>query len=224
MANKHPDPRDINSVAGSAIGAEGAEGPGGPDNRDRDNPDSRNLGQVAKDILAAAEYQLGTMTDESRSTKYAGSGDISYIANGALSVFAKIGKLMFSDTSNQRTTGAFALDQKDSMFFSSAGETKLGSLNISTVDGHKLNEESAKTPSTNYSPTKPWYKRLFPSFSTKELVQIAVLELLQDQLLKAISRRVDERIEETILAKDIGTIIIDTQEFEDRILADQLLD
>ncbi len=216
MENKHPDPRDANAVAGSAVGSRTAE-------EQRSSAtvvvplNNKSLKNVGNQVVSAAKWHVSSMVDSVNATKYAGNPGVNYIAGGALSILAKAGQLLFSDTSNQPGKGALNVDQKNSFFQSSGAETKVGTLDISTIDGKRVNPQSDKSPSSSFGPVKAWLKSLFPSFPTKTLVQIAVLELLQ-AALKELDQNKEETKEEITRKDDIGLIIVDNQEIEDRIL------
>jgi len=71
-------------------------------------------------------------------------------------------------------------------------------------------------PRFNSTPTRPWIKKLFPTLSSNSLVTITILELVQVALLEAIfGESKDYRI--TKDRKDLGAIIVDNQEIENRL-------
>jgi len=183
-------------------------------------PTENDLGTAANRILASAEWHLNTMTDIGKSAKYSVESSVSYYGAGALSIVSDIGKFVFGDNSTENMRGGVTMDKSQSSFYSDLGSTTLGSLKIDTVDGYELNPVSPTYPSTNFSPTKPWIKKLFPSLSTKDLMTIAVLELIQVTLLKAIDNKRQSENFESKEDNDIGTIIIDNQNIEDQLFGD----
>jgi len=184
---------------------------------------SKSLQDVANQIIASADWHLNSFSDTNRSPKYAVDPSVSYYGSGSLSLLSRLGKLAFSSNVNEANRGAFSLDHGDSSFYSSLNSTTLGSLKIDTVDGYELNPLSPVFPSTNFSPTKPWVKKLFPTLSARTLVTVAILELVQYQLLRlandAVGPQGSENFESKKDGNDIATIIVDNQEIEDQLFA-----
>lgn len=176
-----------------------------------------DLGNAANQILSSAEWHLNSMVDVGKSAKYAVDTSVSYYGGGALSIVADLGKFVFGDNNTENNRGGVTMDKSQSSFYSDLGTTTLGSLKIDTVDGYELNPLSPTYPSTNYSPTKPWIKKLFPSLSIKDLMTIAVLELIQVTLLRVIDKGNQSENFESKEDNDIGTIIIDNQNIEDQL-------
>lgn len=182
---------------------------------------TRTLANVGTDIINAADWHLNTFSDPHSSPKYAVDPTVSYYGNGSLSLMSRLGKLTFGTNINEPTRGAFSLDQSQSVFYSSLNGTTLGSLAIDTIDGFILNPICATFPSTNFSPTKPWIKKLFPTLSSENLLRVAILELIQVALFKIIdniSGTQSDKESENFESKDIATIIQDNQALEDEIL------
>jgi hypothetical protein len=180
----------------------------------------KDIGEVGNKILNAAEWQFSSFSDPNRSPKYAVDPEVSYYGAGALSLIPRLGKFIVASSSNEANRGAFSLDQEQSSFYSNMKSTTLGTLDVETTDGQVLNPQSAQQASTNYSPTKPWIKRLFPLPSTKTLMSIAILELVQKTLLDTLDgqREPQSKNKERKRDIDMATIIIDNQEIEDQLL------
>ena len=216
----YPDPDDVGAVGGAHPGTQSQEEVNNTVRIEIDR--DKDLGEVSKKILDAAEWHMESFSDSNRSPKYAVDPTVSYYGNGSLSLIPRLGKFIFASSVNEANRGAFRLDQGESSFYSSMGSTTLGSLEIDTVDGQVLNPLSPQQPSTNYSPTKPWIKKLFPTFSTKNFTTIAVLEIINTALLTALDKGANVPASENIESKkdviDVATIIVDNQEIEDRIL------
>jgi len=182
---------------------------------------NKNIAEVGSKILAAAEWQFSSFADSNRSPKYTIDPSISYYGGGALSLIPRLGQFVFSAATNETNRGAFNLDHGGSSFYSSMNKTTLGSLDIDTVDGQVLNPQSPQQASTNYSPVKPWIKRLFPTLSSKNLMSIAILEIVQATLLDSLDRQREPQSSENKERKpstDMATIIVDNQEIEDQLL------
>lgn len=180
-------------------------------------PVNESLKDLGSKVLNAAEWHTSAVTDEHRSTKYRASTDTSYYANGSLSILDRIGKLVFAKNTTEANQAAFKLDQGDSSFYSSMTHTTLGSLNIDTDDGYVLNPVSSNMPSTTFSPNKPWIKKLFPSLSNRNLMMVAILELTQGLLLRALAQTDGQSTSVSNVRKDMAQIIIDNEEIENRL-------
>jgi len=217
-----PDPNDMNSVGGAHPGTQSQSEMANQVSFVIDT--DKDIAEVGNKILNAAEYQFESFTDPNRSPKYAVDPSVCYFGNGALSLVPRLGNFIFSASMNEANRGAFRLEHEQSNFYSSMGNTTLGSLKIDTVDGQVLNPLSPEQPSTNYSPTKPWIKKLFPTLSSKTLMSVAILELVQKQLLDSLDRQRQPKPSENNERKrnvDMATIIVDNQEIEDQILGNR---
>jgi hypothetical protein len=203
-----PDPADTNAVGGAHPGTKSRQEMAG--NVSFDIDPTRSLGEVSSRILRAAEFHTNALADTNTSPKYAVDPNVSYYGAGALSIVPRLGKLLMSSSLNEANRGAFTLDQSDSSFYSSMDKTTLGSLKIDTVDGYELNPVSPVFPSTNFSPTKPWIKKLFPTLSSSNLVRIALLELVGLALLRLADKKPSENFESKPDI-DMATIIVDNQ-------------
>ena len=216
------NPLDDNAIAGTHPGTKSQEEMASSVYIHVDN--SKSLGDVANQIIASADWHLNSFSDPNRSPKYAVDSSVSYYGAGSLSLLSRLGKLAFSSNVNEANRGAFSLDHGESSFYSSLNSTTLGSLKIDTVDGYELNPLCPVFPSTNFSPTKPWVKKLFPTLSSKNLVTVAILELVQYQLLRMADGNAAKNSENFISKTDtdIATIIVDNQEIEDQLFASSL--
>lgn len=210
-----PNPLDTTAIGGAHPGAASREEIASKISFDLSN--ENNLSNAAGKILNAAEWHLNSFTDPNSSPKYAVSPSVSFFGGGAFSITPDLGKFVFGDNTNENNRSGVTFDKSQSSFYSDMGSTTLGSLKIDTVDGYELNPVSPTYPSTNYSPTKPWIKKLIPSFSFKDLMTISILELVQVMLLKAVDKKRQSENFESKEERDIGTIIIDNQNIEDQL-------
>lgn len=209
-----PHPVDNNAIAGSQPGTSSL--PEIQNSVSLRVDTSKSLYSVANDIVRSAEWHLNTLSDNNGSVKYAVDPAVSFYGNGSLSLIPRLGQLLFSSLTNEPTRSSLKVSDQDSSFYSSMGSTTLGSLNIDTVDGYVLNPLCSIFPSTNFSPTKPWIQKLFPSFSTNTLVRIAILELIQVALLKILAPKpVSGESKQSKV--DIATIFVDNSELEDQL-------
>lgn len=210
------------TIPGAAIGAKSDEQIStGADKVTKPVPRDKSLSQLGSRIISAADWHLDTLTDENRAPKYRADPEASYYGNGSLSILDRVGKFVFAKNTTDANQAAFKIDQGDSQFYSSLNQTTLGSLNIDTVDGMILNPLSAMFPSTNFTPTKAWIKKLFPTLTNKNLVFIVILELVQAALLRL------NRSEETVTTSpatrtDMAQIIVDNQNIENRLFSQTL--
>lgn len=213
-----PNENDTSAVPGAAYGGQTQEQIVSRANVVVPLNGADSMKTLASKIISASEWHFSALTDVNRQPKYAIDPTVSYYGNGSLSLISRLGKLIFSKNINEANNGAFKLDQEASEMYSSGHTTTLGSLDISTLDGYELNQLSPVFPSTSFTPTKPWVKRLFPTLSSNNLIKVAILEAISALLLTYLSSNKDSisRVD-TIDAIDMGTIIIDNQEIEDRI-------
>lgn len=179
-------------------------------------PQDKDVKTVGARIVGALENSVTAFTDDHRSPKYTVDADAAYYGSGALSLLPRLGKLVFAKSLNDANRAAFRLNQTDSTFYSSADQTTIGSTNVDTLDGWILNPLSLIFPSSNFTPTKPWVKKLFPTLSSNSLTMIAVLELVQVALLNALFGETQD-YRTTKDRKDLGAIILDNQEIEDKL-------
>ena len=215
-----PDIKDTNAIGGAHPGTSTRQELA--NNISFKTRESDTLGEAATRVLSAAEYQFSSLSDTNASSNYATDPNVSYYGAGSLSLVPRLGSLVFGANTNEADRGAFRLDQSESSLYSNLSDTTLGSLNIDTVDGQLLNPVSTQRPSTNYSPTKPWIKKLFPSLSSKNVATIAILEIVQAMVLKLVDKDRSQLPSENIESKqdaDIATIIVDNQEIENKLFS-----
>ncbi|MCB1712866.1 MAG: hypothetical protein KDH96_10415 [Candidatus Riesia sp.] len=177
-----------------------------------------NLSEAAEQTIRSAEWSLNSTEDSGQVAKYAIDPSVNFLGSGSLSLVPRLGKFLFTAVSNEPGKGALGIDHGNSALFSDMKTTTLGSLDIDTVDGQMLNPVSPTFPSTNYSPTKPWIRKLFPSFSVKDLTKIAILELVAVTLYKMVDdKKSSENSDRKQSDTDMATIIVDNQEIEDAL-------
>lgn len=214
----YPDNKDPTAIGGTQPGTQSVSEIESKISFTIDN--TKSLSEVTDQVTRSAEWHLSTITDPNRSTKFATEPGISYYGSGSLSLLPRVGKFVFASNTNEANRMAFSVDQEGSNFYSSVVNTTLGSLNIDTVDGYELNALSIVNPSTNFSPTKPWVRKLFPSLSNKNLMTIAVLEIVQAALLKLLDKNIKPKSETSESKQDdtdMALIIVDNQNIEDEI-------
>lgn len=188
--------------------------------------DDRSLGTLANNIISKAEWHFSTFSDSNASPKYPVSPSNSYLAGGTLSSTPE-GKFTVSDNSNENTRGALAVNKPRSVIYSDSKSTTLGSLDIDTADGYELNQLSTTFPSTNYSPTKPWLKKIFPHLydrnflyaMTAEIIITSLFVLLDKQGVgkSAKSSENTTRKQNDASQNDMAVIIKDNQEIENQL-------
>lgn len=213
-----PYPEDNNAIGGSHPGTKTIDEMSSNIKVEVDT--SRTLQNVGQKITDSMDWYTTAFTDPERSPKYAVDPSVSYYGNGSLSLMARAGKFLFATNVNEANRGAFSLDHGESSMYSNLNKTTVGSLNIDTVDGYVLNPLCTTFPSTNFSPTKPWVKKLFPTLSSKNLMTIAILEMAQVLLFSIAdaSKGSSEKVSEKFESKDIATIIQDNKDLENVIL------
>ncbi len=177
---------------------------------------SKSLTDTANEVVSAADWHATTFANVNTAPNYASDPGVVFYGNGSMSLFPRIGGFIVSALTNEPTRGALRVDEKESNFYSSMSKTTLGTLDIDTVDGFILNPLSSIFPSTNFSPTKPWIRKLFPSISTGSLVKIAILELIHITLLRVFNPNTEEskQIKESI---DMGTIFVNNSDLENQL-------
>lgn len=180
-------------------------------------PSEKSIYNAGSRIVSAAEWHFEAFSDDQRSPKYRIDTSTQYLGNGSISIIPRLGMFALSAAYTNPGRPAFSVDQSSSELYSESSRTTLGSLDIDTLDGYQLNPVSKFIPSTPYSPTKPWIKKLFPTLSFKSLATLAIIELVQAALLSA---------EDTVYSvkkteKDLGAIIIDRADLEDQFFSQQ---
>lgn len=178
-------------------------------------PSEKSIYNAGSRIASAVEWHFSAFTDEHRSPKYSIDPNIIYLGNGSISIIPRLGMFALSAAYTSPGRPVFSVDQSASEMYSESSRTTLGSLDIDTLDGYQLNPVSKTIPSTPYSPTKPWIQKLFPTLSVKSLFTLAILELVQEALLSA----EDTTYSVKKIEKDLGAIIIDRADLEERFFA-----
>lgn len=209
-----PNIKDTNAVAGCHPGTASQEEIKNKISISVDT--NKSIESVGSKIISTMDWHMSAMADTLASPKYAIDSNVSFLGGGALAIDRFSGKLLFSSLKNEEGRGALELNQGGSSFYSNLNSTTLGSLNIETVDGYILNPLSSVFPSTNFSPTKPWIKKLIPNFSTQTLVTIGILELVS-RTLKNVLRPTQAEDFTSKSDMDMATIIVDNQIIEDQI-------
>lgn len=179
------------------------------------------LSEQAAATLKAAEWKMETFSDSNASPKYAVSSENHYLAGGTVSSTPD-GNFAVSDNSNEIQKPVLSSSKNKSKFYSDSTSTTVGSLDINTKDGYELNKLSPVFPSTNYSPTKPWVKQIFPylydteamTFYITEIVVGALFVLLDKQVSKG---KTSENTTRKQSEKDMVLIIQDNQIIEDQL-------
>jgi len=187
--------------------------------------DDRSLANLANSVISKTEGYFSTFSDSNASPKYPASSSNSYLAGGTLSSTPE-GKFTVSDNSNENTRGALSIDKAKSTIYSDAKATTLGSLDIDTADGYELNQLSTTFPSTNYSPTKPWLKKIFPHLYDRNFLYAAVTEIIVTTLFVLLDRSISKglkssenttRKQNDASQNDMAVIIKDNQEIENQL-------
>ena len=190
------DPQEIN---GSALGARDVE--------ELDREASKKLGHPITE-----EGDI----DKVWAKKYpANDPNFGYLLDGCISVIKDEGKFLLGSFDRKKTPGAVLIDQTRNLFTSMASETKLGSTVITTLDGKVMNPSSM--PSSAMTPQKTWLQDIIPSF--RDLRRIEVIAMFT--ALAAVAKSDKSKNNKVVIdarKKDVGTIIIDNQEIEERIL------
>lgn len=179
-------------------------------------PSGNSLSELGNALVSSIEWSLSSKADTYKSTKYPGSENVIYYGSGAFSMNPLLGRFIFGALGNEPSSPLMKLDRSSSSLNSTANNTTLGSKNIDTKDGFYLNQIGAKYPSTHFTPQKTWLQNIFPSFNS-DLLKLSVLEAIQVLLVRALKKTSSEQIIQPD-RKDLGTIIVDNQEIEDRIL------
>lgn len=203
---------NINAVGGTADGVMTRE-----EIRANTSPPSDSIQGQSAGILRSLEWRYSSNTDVQSSTKYPYNPANVYIGAGAFSMNPLLGTVVFGTSENEPSTPSLKIDKAQSSIQSSMNQTTLGSKNIDTMDGYEENKLMATFPSSFFTPQKNWLMNIFGSFTDKRLYQIAFLELVQVLLLKSLKGTKSEQIVQENKI-DLGTIIVDNQEIEDRII------
>lgn len=148
-----------------------------------------------------------------------------YIAHGTVSINPRDGEFTFADSSVKPKSGALYLNQKKSQMSSTAGTTILGSTTIKTLTGLILNPIKELVPSTILTPQKGWIAEFFPVMVKFNVVDWIVISAVQTLLLQSLGVLFSDKGDKTKVhreTKDLGTLIIDNQDFEQRILNEEV--
>jgi hypothetical protein len=170
----------------------------------------------------SSKYEALTEQDQINCTKYPnGDNSIAYLAGGTLSIDKADGKLVFANEGDRPTPGALRIDQAASTITSTAKETKLGSEAIKTLNGLIMNPNMVLRPSSNITPEKQWLRSLFPILSNGDGRAILFYQTITIGLVFLIAKqnRPVKTYEEHRSYKDIGTLIIENQDYERKILS-----
>ena len=147
---------------------------------------------------------------------------IGYGLNGCFSVRPSDGVFVFADSGNKKKPGALVLQQKKSEMASTAKQTKVGTPDIKTLTGLHMNPFLIRRPSSAMTPERGWMASLFPVFVMANAVDTTVMIAAQAVVVKLLQLLMGDDDPElgTVRQerKDLGTLIIDNQDFEQRIL------
>jgi len=215
-----PNPNDRNAVGGAHPGTSNISEL--ENNQSFELVSEHDVTSLARETKRKIDWSLSFLTDPGKRPNYAINPDVTYLADGSLSLFASIGGLVFSDNTTEPKPGHFELNKQASTMMSSAGETTLGSRYIKTVEGKETNFLDTIFPSTNFTPIKTWIQSIWP-FSTEQLIKLSILELIQAALLKGIEDIIEDNLEENSRKvvrerSDLVLDIQDNQEIEQDIL------
>ena len=172
----------------------------------------------------SAKYDQAATIDTVNATKYPKTDNsVAYLAGGTISINKQDGKFVVSNDSSKQTPGILRADQAQSSFVSTAIEMKIGSETVKTLTGLIMNPSLVIRPSSNITPEKVWVKNLFPILTDSDYRCIFMYRLIQASLfgmLKILdsSRTGKKTYEEHRSYKDLGTLIIENQDFEKKIL------
>ncbi len=200
----------MNEIAGSAIGAKTAP--------------EVNQDAALIDGKLASRYEDIKDIDQVHATKYPeGDNSIAYLADGTISVQKSDGKFVVSNNSSRKTPGAIRADQSQGTFVSTATEMKIGSETVKTLTGLIMNPSLVFRPSSNITPEKLWLKSLFPILTDSDSRAVFQYRLIQAALFSILAkidphRPYNATYEQHRTYKDLGTMVIENQEFERRIL------
>ena len=226
MTQSDFEKQNPNVVAGSAIGSKTEdeikhEGQKNANIFEALFSDSYN---IVSNAISAAESTLSSFTDRADSPKYPADPNVSYLAGGALSIQGTEGKVVISNDNPQKTPGMLRMDGGASKFVSTAYETTIGSPAVKTLTSLIMNPNGSTLPSSSMTPAKTWVQSLVPSFSMTDIITIGILKTIQVGLFTAFSyiKRSKRKVNETVTTKDLGTIIIDNQVLETKVLTNAL--
>jgi len=174
--------------------------------------------------LKSADLRANQEVNHETSPKYPDPHDqIVYLADGCISVRPSVGEMVFADSGNKKKPGALVLQQQKSEMASTAKQTKIGTPDVKTLTGLQMNPASVRRPSSAMTPERGWKASLFPVFVRVNIVDMTVTTACQALVVKLLEILVgmgDDQDSVTVRRerKDLGTLIIDNQDFEQRIL------
>lgn len=148
-----------------------------------------------------------------------------YIADGTISINPREGMFTFASSTSKPLNGALKLNQKKSTMASTAGTTILGSPVIKSLTGMILNPIKQIIPSSAITPHKTWLQSWFPIFVEFSIVDFTVTAAAQALLFQSIGLLFKKEGDKTTIrknTKDLGTLIVDNQDFEQRILEERV--
>jgi len=179
--------------------------------------------QRAGDTSGSAAEKEDQETDTVNAPKYTDPlMGISYFGSGAISIAESSGEFVFANSGAKPTSGAMYLNQVKSQFTSTAGTTTLGTEQIKTLTGLRLNPAAVRRPSSAMTPDRSWMASLFPSLSRFNVVEWVTVQATQALFWEAMSLLFQEDRGTTDIVhndrKDLGTLIVDNQDYELMIL------
>lgn len=216
---------NVHSIGGSAYGAASKEEIENTSSlfspQYIEKPDL-GLDEAGQKIASAVSYNFSSFLDTNNTTKYSADFETANFVGGALSVQPLFGRFIVANTDNAESPGVFRADGKNSQMYSSSSSTTLGSTSIDTTSGYEMNTLGTEFPSSFFTPVKNWMFRLFTLLTDRRMVYIAVVEGILILIGREIARKNKKKtLSEQINERDIGLIIVDNQEIEDRILRNQ---
>lgn len=202
---------DYQKVAGSAVGAETVAS-------------IRLKSTNIDDEKISSRFEEIGELDTVNSTKYPkADNSVAYLAGGTFSIAKDDGKFVISNNSDRPSPGIIRGDQEKSTFVSTATEMKIGSETIKTLTGLLMNPSLVIRPSSNITPEKTWIQSLFPILTDNDYRVIFMYRLIQASMFSILKKLDDSRTgkktyEQHKSYKDLGTIVIENQDFENKIL------
>lgn len=183
-----------------------------------------NIGELLSAAVAKVEANFSSKEDKVLAPKYPSDPDVYYVAGGSISVHGDDGRIVFANDNAERTPGSVRLDQRGSTFVSTGATTTLGSDVVKTLSNLLLNPAGATMPSSNITPLKTWIQDILPSFTSTDFVAMSIIKLVQVGLFAGLAALVKskEQRKDNVIRRDLGTIIIDNADLENKILSNTL--
>tara|TARA_R110002110_G_scaffold26833_8_gene98124 strand:- start:1697 stop:2359 length:663 start_codon:yes stop_codon:yes gene_type:complete len=171
----------------------------------------------------SSDFKANQEVNDQTSPKYADSGaQVLHGFNGCFSLRPSDGVFVFADSGNKKKPGALVLQQKKSEMASTAKQTKVGTPDIKTLTGLHMNPFLIRRPSSAMTPERGWMASLFPVFVMANAVDTTVMIAAQAVVVKLLQLLMGDDDPGSVTVrqerKDLGTLIIDNQDFEQRIL------